>query len=273
PSATSTRPDLLEHPAEALDYYRQSGVPRVICEEKHMGSRVVIVMARDSSAARARFGVSGDERGVCLTRTGRRFFNDRALEAALLDRADAALAKSGLWDELETDWVVLDAELLPWSAKAQQLLRDQYALVGSVGRAALEDAGAALNAAIERGLDVTSLADRTRERAVHVERYVDAYRRYCWPVTSLDDLRLAPFHILASEGRVHVDRDHLWHMSALSRLAETGDSLFVPTRHRVVDLDDEQSRNEATAWWEELTTAGGEGMVVKPLDYLVRGKK
>lgn len=197
-----------------------------------MGSRVVIVMARDASAARARFGVSGDERGACLTRTGRRFFGNRA-EAALLDRVDVALAKSGLWDELATDWVVLDAELMPWSAKAQQLLRDQYALVGSVGRAALEDANAVLNAAIDRGLDVADLADRTRQRALHVERYIEAYRRYCWPVSSLDDLRLAPFHLLASQGRVHVDRDHLWHMNVGSRLFETVDSLFVATRHRL----------------------------------------
>ncbi|UJR82746.1 polynucleotide kinase-phosphatase [Sandaracinus amylolyticus] len=280
PSATSSREALLEHPEEALAYYRENGVARAICEEKHMGSRIVLVLARDARAARARFGVSGDERGVCLTRTGRRFFgSDRALEAALIDRVDAALATSGVWDELASDWIVLDAELMPWSAKAQQLLREQYALVGSVGRASLADADAMLERAMARGLDAAAqgqlgaLAERTTSRRGHLEKYVASYRRYCWPVASIDDLRLAPFHLLASEGRVHVDRDHLWHMGTLARLAETGDPLFVATRHRVVELADERSCAEATQWWESLTSAGGEGMVVKPLDYLVRGPK
>ena len=40
-------------------------------------------------------------------------------------------------------------------------------------------------------------------------QYVEAYRRYCWPVNSVNDLKLAPFHILATEGRVHVDKDHV----------------------------------------------------------------
>ena len=39
PSATSQDPQLLEHPAEAFRYYRQEGIPTVVCEEKHMGAR------------------------------------------------------------------------------------------------------------------------------------------------------------------------------------------------------------------------------------------
>jgi hypothetical protein len=211
---------------------------------------------------------------VCLTRTGRRFFaNDGALEEALLDRVDRAMSAAGLWDELATDWVLLDTELMPWSAKAQELIRTQYAHVGSAASAALADAVDIVARTEARGVVVEPLVARTRARSEHVRRYIDAYRAYAWPVASIDDLRLAPFHLLASEGHVHTDRDHLAHMAWCARLAETGDSLFVATRHRVVELGDEASSRAATEWWSELTAAGGEGMVVKPLDYLVRGSK
>ena len=274
PSATSSRAELLEHPDEALGYYREHGITQVICEEKHMGSRMVVVLARDGDAARRGFGVSGAERGACVTRTGRRFFaEDRAMEAALLDRIDCAMARAGLWEELKTDWVVLDSELMPWSAKAQDLLRDQYALTGSAGTTALGDAVLALESATARGVELDGMLERTRRRVEHVARYIESYRRYCWPVASMEDLRIAPFHLMASEGAVHVDRNHHWHMGTLARLAETGDALFVGTRYRTVDLVDERSTAEAVSWWEELTGAGGEGMVVKPLDFLARGRK
>src|ERR1044071_3938459 len=64
PSETSREPGLLEHPAEAFAYYRQQGVARVICEEKHMGSRAVVVVCRDQDATRRRFGVVGDGQGI-----------------------------------------------------------------------------------------------------------------------------------------------------------------------------------------------------------------
>jgi hypothetical protein len=55
PSETSRRDGWLEHPAEAFAYYRAHGVAKVVCEEKHMGSRAVVVLCRDQHAARARF--------------------------------------------------------------------------------------------------------------------------------------------------------------------------------------------------------------------------
>jgi CheY-like chemotaxis protein len=50
------------------------------------------------------------------------------------------------------------------------------------------------------------------------EQYIEAYRGYCWTVHSLADLKLAPFHLLASERAVHADKDHVWHMATLGRL-------------------------------------------------------
>lgn len=72
---------------------------------------------------------------------------------------------------------------------------------------------------------------------------------------------------------MHADRDHRWHMDTLARLAAADAQLFLATPYRVVDLASEDERAAAIAWWEELTGRGGEGMVVKPLDWLAKGKK
>jgi protein phosphatase len=275
-----TRAGYLEHPREAFAYYRAvlrdaaESARRVVCEEKHMGSRAVLVVCRDEGVATRRFGVVGEGRGVVYTRTGRRFFGDRALEAGLVSIVCEAAERAGLFEELATDWLVLDAELLPWSAKARALLEGQYAAVGHAGLASLGAAHALLGRARARGIDVAELATRTSERAAAVQAFVDAYRRYAWPVAGLGDHRLAPFHLLASEGHVHVDRDHLWHMEVLSRLAASDTSgVLMATPHRVLDLASEADEREGTAWWQALVDRGGEGMVVKPLAYAPRGAK
>ncbi|RKH65217.1 polynucleotide kinase-phosphatase [Corallococcus interemptor] len=273
PSETSTLPGFLEHPQQAFDYYRKEGVAQVVCEEKHMGSRAVVVIARDADATRRRFGVTTGETGVCYTRTGRRFFTDEALEAAFLARVRAALDASGFWEELKTDWACLDCELMPWSLKAQELLRDPYAAVGAASRAALTDVVAVLGQATARGLQLGELSARFTDKASQVQRYVEAYRRYCWPVTSLDDVRLAPFHLLATEGAAHVDKDHVWHMETLARVCRAAPSFLVATPYRVVALEDADAVAGGVRWWEELTARGGEGMVVKPFGFAVRGKK
>lgn len=238
-----------------------------------MGSRAVVVMARDADAARRRFGVTSGETGVCYTRTGRRFFTDEALEAAFLARVRAALDASGFWEELKTDWACLDCELMPWSLKAQELLRDPYAAVGAASRAALTDVVSVLGQATARGLPLGELSTRFADKATHVQRYVEAYRRYCWPVTSLDDVRLAPFHLLATEGATHVNKDHVWHMETLARVCRADPTFLMATPYRVVALEDADAVAGGVRWWEELTARGGEGMVVKPFDFAVRGRK
>jgi protein phosphatase len=104
-------------------------------------------------------------------------------------------------------------------------------------------------------------------------QFVEAYRQYCWPVEGVGDLKLAPFHLLASEGRVHTDRDHVWHMETLARLCREDTELLLATPFKLVELDDEASRLSAASWWQELTGRGGEGMVVKPFDFIVSGKR
>nr|WP_307827792.1 polynucleotide kinase-phosphatase [Planomonospora sp. ID82291] len=261
PPETSRLDGYLEHPAEAFAELAAAGVRRVVCEEKHMGSRAVAVLARTPEVAAARFGVADGSSGAVHTRTGRPFFADPAVAGELVDRLRRACAP--LMDELGSDWLVLDGELLPWSAKAEGLIRSQYASVGAAARTALPEAVAALEAAAGRGLDVGGVLERTRRRMENAARFRDAYARYCWPVSGLDGIRLAPFQILACEGRATaVTEPHPWHLDLLSRL---DDPLIAPTRHVYADLDSPESTEAATAWWSALTAEGGEGMVVKPV--------
>lgn len=283
PCATSDRDNYLEHPAEALAYYRERDVNRVICEEKHMGSRAVVIIGRNAKAIRERFGVTDGRAGICYTRTGRAFFTDRAVETAFIARLAESFTATGFWEEFATDWVCLDAELMPWSAKAQGLLREQYAAVGAAAEHALMPSVAALKAFGKRHPPspggskgeggAEKLLERYTTRQNLIERYRRAYRQYCWPVNGIDDLRLAPFHLLATEGKTYFDRNHQWHMETLQRHCTGDRALFQPTRYHVVDLADERQVADVVGWWMEMTEKGGEGMVVKPLDFVVRGDR
>lgn len=272
PPATTKELGLLEYPTEAFDYYRQEGVPKVICEQKHMGSRAVVVLCRNSQVAKERFGVM-TEIGICYTRTGRRFFDKGGFEGEMLERIRGALDKSGFWEEFKTDWVCLDCELMPWSAKAQELLRQQYAAVGAASRGALTEVVLTLEQAARGGLEVKELLDRASHRKGLASLYVEAYQRYCWPVESIDDLKLAPFHILAVEGQVFVDKDHAWHMDAISKFCQADTKLLLATPYKILDLTDPISQAEGVEWWKELTSKGGEGMVVKPFDFIAKGRR
>lgn len=269
PPATSQRLDLLEHPDEAFSAYGSVGVGELVCEEKHMGSRAVLLVCRDAEAAATRFGATGDESGAAYTRTGRSFF-DRDTTEQLLTRLRSAVTATGLWDELETDWLLLDAEILPWSAKAGDLLRDQYAAVGAAARRVLPAAVTGLRAALARGVDVGDLLARTSVRAGNAEAFTEAYRRYCWPSEGLEGVAVAPFQVLATQGRTYHRRDHLWHLDVADRLVLAAPDLVRATRRVRVDLSDPASVTAGVVWWESLTAAGGEGMVVKPVANLTR---
>jgi protein phosphatase len=259
PSGTSALPGLLEHPAEAFAYYRGEGVAEVVCQEKHMGSRAVALVRRDGT-------------GVLHTRTGRAFF-DRALTDELLDRLATAVSAAGLFDELGSDWLLLDAELLPWSAKAGELIRSQYAAVGAAARAAVPAAVGVLEQAAAQGLDVGELLDRQRRRADDAEAFTEVYRRYSWRTEGLDGVCLAPFQVLASAGATYAEQPHAWHLALADRLVAADPRLLRTTRTVAVDLTDPASEAAATAWWEELTAGVGEGMVVKPAANLTVGRR
>ncbi|MEU6882235.1 polynucleotide kinase-phosphatase [Streptomyces sp. NPDC046712] len=272
PTATSKEDGYLEHPAEAFAQYAADGVERVVCEEKHMGSRAVALVCRDEGVARERFGVAGVT-GSLHTRTGRPFFDDETVTEQVLERLRVAITAAGLWEELDTDWLLFDGELMPWSLKSAGLLRSQYAAVGAASRAVFPGALGALEQAAARGVGgVDALLAKQRERAVDAEAFTEAYRRYCWPTQGLEGVRFAPFQILAARGRSLAAVPHDEQLGWLDRLVESDPTgLLQVTRRLVVDTGDEASVRAGVDWWLEMTTAGGEGMVVKPLAALVRG--
>nr|WP_030806782.1 polynucleotide kinase-phosphatase [Streptomyces sp. NRRL S-337] len=298
PCATSQEDGYLEHPAEAFAGYRADGVREVVCEEKHMGSRAVVLVCRDETVATERFGAPKGVQGALYTRTGRPFFDGPEVTGTLLRRVAACVAEAGLWEELETDWLLLDAELMPWSLKATGLLRKQYAAVGAASGAAFPGVLGALEAAAGRGVEVAPLLQRQRDRAADAAAFTAAYRRYCWRVGeraapdglgALEGVRLAPFQILAVQGRSLAGLAHTEQLALIDRIvaaegvvagqddgvsgggrAAGGAGLLATTRRIVVDTEDEASVVAGIRWWLELTADGGEGMVVKPVQALIR---
>ena len=273
PCETSSEDGLLEHPAEAFKYYAKRGVEQVVCEEKHMGSRAIIVVCKNSEVAKKRFGIVGDEIGECYTRTGRAFFKDTSVRDKLLAEMVNSLDNTNFWDEFNTDWVCLDCEIMPWSEKAQELLRQQYAAVGAASTSALTEVVKSLHRASTRDLDIDDMRV-WYDAGLHMSKqFINSYQNYCWTVSNWVDYRIAPFHILATEGKVYNDQDHEWHMQEISKICAESSRKLLSTSYKILRLADEDQIAKGIDWWSDLTANGGEGMVVKPYNFTVKERK
>jgi protein phosphatase len=282
PCETSKLCNYLEYPSEAYDYYKTRGIGKVVCEQKHMGSRAVIVLCRDSETAVKRFGVADGSIGIIYTRTGRPFFENNDIEKTILIRLQNVLSATNFWDDSNSGWACIDAELMPWSAKAQKLLEEQYAPVGRAGRDSLSMATNVIKNAMNilgdklpttepqtvPNIKLDELLEKFSKRQEALTLYTDAYRRYCWDVKCIDDYRIAPFHILATEGKTWNNENHIVHIETIAKYMTGRDIIFMATDHLAVDLLDENSVAKAINWWEQYTGSGGEGMVVKPFDFI-----
>lgn len=272
PVATSAREGLLEHPDEAFASYAADGATSVVCQEKHMGSRGLVLVCRDASVARERFGVDDGTSGMVLTRTGRPFWGRTTTSEQLLGRVREAVGDAGLWDDLGTGWLLLDAEVLPWAVKAEQLVREVYARTGAAATAALPAAATVLAAAAARGQDVGDLLARVQARVADAHSFAAQWRQHAGDLSA--QVGVAPFAVLAHERAVTVGEPHAWHLALADRLVAADQSgLLLTTRRMEVDLADSASRAVAAQWWEDLTAAGGEGMVVKPVPGLLRAER
>ena len=276
PCETSRLDEFLEHPAEAFAYFQTNGVETVICQEKHMGSRAIVIAGRDANAIERKFGIRDENAAMCYSRTGRPFFTDPdpSIETKFYRRVRDAIGQAGLWDELESDWIILDCEFMPWSYKAQGLLRSQYAATAAAADNTLAQIRQAFERLSARNIETDpELSRRINLRSHAAQMFRDAYRNYCWEVKSVNDIELAPFHVMASQGKVHTDRDHDWHMSVGRRLQDADPGMFVATNHLRVDVTDKGQVEQATTWWLTLTQAGREGMVVKPMSFTAQSAR
>jgi protein phosphatase len=272
PCATAAAESFLEHPVEAFAYFAEHGVERVVCEQKHMGSRAIVIAGRSAEAIRQRFGLLSAHEvglGMIYTRTGRRFFEDEAIEHGFLEHLVQVFSSMDFWETFQTDWLCLDAELMPWSFKGAELFVRQYAPVGAAAEVSLRTA-LELIARTARP-ELVSFGQALAARAAAVEDYRDTYRRYCWPVTGWQDLKIAPFQILATEGRTYFDHPHQWHLEqAAAWASQNSHGVIIPTNARELNPNNLAECEAAAVWWEELTRNGSEGIVVKPGNSVTR---
>ena len=235
----------------------------MICEEKHMGSRAVVLLTRDPSPLRCarRAGAVPSTRA----RAGRSSTRRRPDE--FLSRLDPPPRRPACGRNSTPRGFCSTAELLPWSLKAGAMIREQYA--SGRGSGDVRSPGSRARAPSGSGDRVSmspTCSTRTRRRA---SKAADAYSRLVPALqpAGLGARRRAARTVPAArlEGASHLGRDHAWHLAVADRLADA-DAGADPSHPSIeVDLTSPESEAAATAWWEELTDAGGEGMVVKPL--------
>ncbi len=261
PPQVSALDDYLEHPAEAVAYYRSRHVQRLVAEKKHMGSRAIMLLFRNDEAAVPYIGRPLS--GSIYTRTGRTFFQPE-LERDVLERLRTNLEQAGYFERYDTDMVLLDTEIVPWNLKARELIASQYA---HVAEAALHDRQTILDTlqvAASNGRPVDEWLGEWTEMLRHAHVFAEAFQAYCWDTDGMDGIRIAPFHILAHQGGSFIDRKHQWHMEHAQELAACSE-LFMETEYMMVELDeDSEDEQRLIDWWVQITEDGHEGLVIKP---------
>ncbi|MDF2787959.1 MAG: polynucleotide kinasephosphatase, partial [Neobacillus sp.] len=258
--------EYLEHPMEAFEYYRNNGVDTMVVEKKHMGSRGILFLFKNKEIAKEYVG--RETLGTIFTRTGRAFFQ-KELQEQVVSVLNEDLVKSGYFEKYNTDFVLLDAEILPWNLKAKDLILNQYAHVGEMAlldRHKLKDS---LEKALYSEKDVLRWVQENDVGIENAKVFNEVYQKYCWETEGLEGIQIAPFHILAHSSETFFDKPHTWHMEKNKEFSGIS-RLFLETEYRVVN--DEASMKAAIEWWGKMTEDGHEGFVVKPESYITRHK-
>ena len=240
-----------------------------------MGSRAVALVCRDAEAARERFGVDGrpdrlavhPHRPPVLRRRGGHRGDPRpaprrpSTAAGPVGGAGHGLAAAGRRADAVVAEGVRAAALAVRGGRARPPARSSRVR------------SAALEAAAARGVDVDGPAGAASANGPRTPpRSPTPTAATAGPTDGLDGVRLAPFQILAVQGRSLAGLPHDEQLALLDRLVEhDGTGLLQTTRRLYVDTGDAESVRAGVDWWLEMTGRGGEGMVVKPLGALVRG--
>lgn len=261
---TSALADYLEHPAEAFAYYKKHGVTQMIAEKKHMGSRAVIFIAKNEQVTKELLHT--EALGVITTRTGRAFFEED-LQQEVLQAIHQELTSKNYFEQFQTDYVLMDAEILPWNLKAHSLIDRQYA---NVAEQAFMDRQLLLNKLQKTAnVDVADWVEEYAHKLKNAARFDAVYQNYCWPTNDLQGIQIAPFHILAHSQTTHFDKPHTWHME-MNRLLAENSTLFLATEYRLIETEEQEQ--EVITWWQDMTELGHEGIVIKPLHFIEKRK-
>lgn len=258
----------LEHPNEAIAYYRELGITRLIAEKKHMGSRAILLLFKNEDAAEQAIGRR--TKGIIYTRSGRRFFESEQ-ELEVVTRLHQSLTSNDYFTSHQTEFVLLDAEILPWNLKARELIRHQYAHVAEQALLDREQLKRSLESAVDRVDGVREWYREVSQKLEQAETFKQAFQTYCWDVEDLNAIKIAPFHVLAHSEETFFDKTHEWHMTMNQRFSEM-DELFLATDYRIIE--DAETETDVIEWWKTMTEDGHEGIVIKPERFLtqVEGK-
>ncbi|WP_042477288.1 AAA family ATPase [Bacillus ndiopicus] len=260
---TSQLEDYLEHPTEAFAYYKKHGFTELIAEKKHMGSRAVLLLFKNKRIAKE--WVDTETLGIITTRSGRAFFASNT-HGIIVHKLHAELVAKNYFEKMDTDFVLLDAEILPWNLKAQPLIDEQYAHVAEHALMDRQKLATKLQTTL---VDVTEWQQQYKELLRNAVRFDAVYQNYCWSVEDLSAIQIAPFHILAHSNGTCFHQPHTWHMEMNHWLAQDS-TIFIATEYQVIN--NEQDEQKAIAWWEEMTAVGHEGIVIKPLTFIPKNK-
>ncbi|GIN84967.1 polynucleotide kinase-phosphatase [Heyndrickxia sporothermodurans] len=255
---TSSLDNYLEHPKEAIDYYRKNGVYTMIAEKKHMGSRGILFLFKDKETAKNYGGF--ETLGTIYSRTGRRFF-DKNLEERVVSTLHKDLHSYGYFQKYKTDFLLLDAEIMPWNLKAKELISNQYAHVSEnaiLDRMKLRNK---LRDASLKNEEINNWLQEYEEKLNNALRFKQIFQKYCWNINGIEQIQIAPFHVLAHSNETFFDKPHTWHME-MNREFSKLSNLFVETEYKVIHND--KSEEEVIKWWESMTSECHEGIVIKP---------
>ncbi|UII56565.1 polynucleotide kinase-phosphatase [Cytobacillus spongiae] len=258
--------DYLEHPKEVIEYYRSMGVERMVAEKKHMGSRGILMIYRDKETGLKHVG--RETLGVIYTRSGRRFFAPE-VEKDVLKRLNQALTRYDYFKTYETDYVLLDAEIMPWNLKARELISNQY---GHVSEHAILDRSfikRKLEEAVDSNHNLEAWLSDYDKKLDNAKLFKEVFQKYCWDIEDISNIQIAPFHVLAHSHETFFDKPHTWHMEMNHEFAKM-DGLFVETEYMVID--DSSSEQAVIEWWETITSEGHEGIVIKPDIFITKSK-
>ncbi|MEI5907699.1 polynucleotide kinase-phosphatase [Bacillus spongiae] len=254
--------DYLEHPKEVIEYYRRMGVEKMVAEKKHMGSRGILMLFNSKKSGLKYVG--RETLGVIYTRSGRRFFHDE-VESDILKRLNDGLNHHNYFQKYETDYVLLDAEIMPWNLKAKELISKQYAHVSenaSLDRTMIKSK---LEKSINNNKDLEAWFAEYDEKLNNAHIFKEVFQKYCWEIEDINQIQIAPFHVLAHSNETFFNKPHTWHMEMNREFARMVD-LFVETEFMVID--DSSSEDAAINWWETITSDGHEGIVIKPETFI-----
>jgi polynucleotide kinase-phosphatase len=258
--------DFLEHPKEAIDYYRSQGIQTLVAEKKHMGSRAILFLCKDKVAGKKYVGA--ETLGFIYTRSGRRFF-DVPTEHKLVLNINNDLHRYGYFDKYNTDFIMLDAEIMPWNLKAKELISSQYAHVSENAILDRRKLKKRLESSVENNEELKVWLEEYRQKLENANTFKEVFQKYCWDILDDHQIQIAPFHVLAHSNETFFNKPHIWHMKMNREFAEIS-SLFVETEFKMIS--DDASEDEVIKWWEDMTNEGHEGIVIKPEFFISKNK-